>query len=180
MTVHGVKVLGLGIWRLVLGLGMVLLALLVATTLLQVLSRYVLRHPFDWTEEAARYIFVWVAMLGAGMAAKDRAHFFVDLLLERMPPRPGKYVAVFTGVVASVFLLVISWAALELALSNGVQDSPVLTIPMSIPYFAIPVGLGLMALFAVSDTVQIVRGSRLRDRHDMDKGEEPSSTPAQR
>lgn len=179
MTMRRGQALGLGVWRLILGLGMVLLALLVATTLLQVLSRYVLSKPFDWTEEAARYIFVWVAMLGAGMAAKDRAHFFVDLLLERMPPRLGKYVAVSTGVVASAFLLAISWAALELALSNGVQDSPVLTIPMSIPYFAIPVGLGLMALFAVSDTVQTIRGSRLRDRLGIDEGEEPPSTPAQ-
>ena len=177
---HRGQVVLLGLWRLILVLGVVLLAVLVATTLLQVLSRYVLRHPFDWTEEAARYIFVWVAMLGAGMAAKDRAHFFVDLLLERMPPTLRKYVTVFIGAVSSAFLLVISWAAVELALSNGVQDSPVLTIPMSIPYFAIPVGLGLMALFAVSDTVQTIRGSRLRDRPGIDEGEEPPSTPAHR
>jgi len=178
---HRAQVLGLGVWRLILGLGMVLLAFLVATTLLQVLSRYVLSKPFDWTEETARYLFVWVAMLGAGMAAKDRAHFFVDLLLERMPPRLAKYVTGFIGVIASAFLLVISWAALELALSNGVQDSPVLTIPMSIPYLAIPVGLGLMALFAVSDTVQTIRGSRLRDRHSVDdEGEKPPRTSAPR
>ena len=171
--------LGVGAWRLILGLAMVLLALLVATTLLQVLSRYVLSKPLDWTEETARYLFVWVAMLGAGMAAKDRAHFFVDLLLERLPPRLEKYVTVFTGIVASVFLIVISWAALELAVSNGVQDSPVLTIPMSVPYFAIPVGLGLMALFAVSDTVRIIRGAP-RDRHGADdEGEEPPHISAQ-
>jgi TRAP-type C4-dicarboxylate transport system permease small subunit len=180
MSMHRVQVAVLGVWRLILILGVVLLAVLVATTLLQVLSRYVLRQPFDWTEEAARYIFVWVAMLGAGIAAKDRAHFFVDLLLERMPPKLAKYVTVFTGLVSSAFLLVISWAAVDLALSNGVQDSPVLTIPMSIPYFAIPVGLGLMALFAVSDTVQIIRGSRLRDRLGIDEVEEPPRTPAQR
>lgn len=177
---HRVQVVVLGVWRLIRVLGEVLLAVLVATTLLQVLSRYVLRQPFDWTEEAARYIFVWVGMLGAGMAAKDRAHFFVDLLLERMPPTLGKYVTAFTGVVSSAFLLVVSWAALELALSNGVQDSPVLTIPMSIPYFAIPVGLGLMALFTVSDTVRTIRGSRLRDHLGIDEVEEPPSTPAQR
>jgi TRAP-type C4-dicarboxylate transport system permease small subunit len=39
---HRVQWLGLGVWRVILGLGMVLLALLLATTLLQVLSRYVL------------------------------------------------------------------------------------------------------------------------------------------
>ena len=93
---HRVQLLGLGLWRLILGLGMVLLALLVATTLLQVLSRYVLSKPFDWTEEMARYLFVWVAMLGAGMAAKDRAHFFGiagrtmrQVLVDHAIPCPG-------------------------------------------------------------------------------------------
>ncbi len=180
MSMHRLQVVVLGVWRLILVLGVVLLAVLVATTLLQVVSRYVLRQPFDWTEEAARYIFVWVGMLGAGIAAKDRAHFFVDLLLERMPPGFGRSITVFTGVVSSAFLLVVSWAALELALSNGVQDSPVLTIPMSIPYFAIPVGLGLMALFTVSDTVRTIRGSRLRDHLGSDEVEKPPTTPAQR
>lgn len=177
---HRAQLVLLGVWRSILVLGAVLLAVLVATTLLQVLSRYVVRQPFDWTEEAARYLFVWVGMLGAGIAAKDRAHFFVDLLLERMPPRLGKYVTVVTGVVSSTFLLAVSWAALELALSNGVQDSPVLTIPMSVPYLAIPVGLGLMALFTVSDTVRTLRGSRLRDHLGIDEVEEPPSTSAPR
>jgi TRAP-type C4-dicarboxylate transport system permease small subunit len=180
MSMHRTQVAVHGVWRLILVLGVVLLALLVATTLLQVLSRYVLSKPLDWTEEAARYIFIWVAMLGAGIAAKDRAHFFVDLILERMPSTLRKYVTVLIGTISSIFLLVISWAALELALSNGVQDSPVLTIPMSIPYFAIPVGLGLMTLFSVSDTVLTIRGSRRRDRLGIDEVKEPPSTPAHR
>ena len=179
MNVPRLRVLGLAVWRVVGSLGMVLLALLVVTTLLQVLSRYVLSKPLDWTEEAARYLFVWVAMLGAGMAAKDRVHFFVDLLLERMPPGLARAVTALTGVVASVFLLAISWAAFELALSNGVQDSPVLTIPMSIPYFAIPMGLALMALFAIGDTVQIIRGSRLPARSGIHEDEEPPLSTAQ-
>lgn len=170
----------LAVWQLILVLGMLLLALLVVTTLLQVLSRYVLSKPLDWTEEVARYLFVWVAMLGAGMAAKDRAHFFVDSLLERMDAELRRYVSVVTGTISSVFLLAISWAALELALSNRVQDSPVLTIPMSVPYFAIPVGLGLMALFSVVDTVLTLRGSRLHDRLGVDQHEGPHDTPPHR
>jgi TRAP-type C4-dicarboxylate transport system permease small subunit len=177
---HRGQLVLLGVWRSILVLGAVLLAVLVATTLLQVLSRYVLSKPLDWTEEVARYIFVWVGMLGAGIAAKDRAHFFVDLLLERMPPLLRKYVTVITGLVSSIFLLAVSWAALELALSNGVQDSPVLTIPMSVPYLAIPVGLGLMTLFTVSDTVRTIRGSRLRDHLGIDDVEEPPGTSALR
>ena len=147
---------------------MVLLAVLVVTTLLQVISRYVFRQPFDWTEETARYVFVWLGMIGAGMAARDRAHFFVDLLLERLPRGLGRMVIILTGLVSSAFLVVVSWAAFDLAISNHVQDSPVLTIPMSVPYLAIAVGLVLMAIFTAADTVRNIRGGPRDDEPSAD------------
>jgi len=152
-----------GAWRFIVGLGTTLLAVLVVTTLLQVLSRYVLHRPLDWTEETARYVFVWLGMIGAGLAARDRAHFFVDLFLEHLPARLRRAVVILTGVVSSTFLLVVSWAALDLAISNRVQDSPVLNLPMSVPYLAIPVGFGLMAIFAVVETVRSIRGTPAGD-----------------
>ena len=169
-----------GIWRLVCLFAMLLLGVLVLTTLLQVLSRYVLRNPFDWTEEVARYVFVWVAMIGAGMAAKDRAHFFVDLLLERLPPELGRYVTLAVGIVSTAFLLVVSLAAVELAVSNQVQDSPVLTVPMSVPYLAIPVGLILMALFTLIDTWRILRRTERSGRTGAEEGDAVSGAPADR
>jgi len=170
----------LGVWRLVCVFAMLLLGMLVLSTLLQVLSRYVLRHPFDWTEEVARYVFIWVAMIGAGMAAKDRAHFFVDLLLERLSPELGRYVTLGVGIVSTAFLLVVSWAAVELAVSNQVQDSPVLTVPMSVPYLAIPVGLILMALFTLIDTWRILRRTERSGRTDAEEGDDIPGAPVQR
>jgi len=170
----------LGVWRLVCIFAMLLLGMLVLSTLLQVLSRYVLRHPFDWTEEVARYVFIWVAMIGAGMAAKDRAHFFVDLLLERLSPELGRYVTLGVGIVSTAFLLVVSWAAVELAVSNQVQDSPVLTVPMSVPYLAIPVGLILMALFTLIDTWRILRRTERSGRTDAEEGDDIPGAPVKR
>jgi TRAP-type C4-dicarboxylate transport system permease small subunit len=170
----------LGVWRLVCVFAMLLLGMLVLSTLLQVLSRYVLRHPFDWTEEVARYVFIWVAMIGAGMAAKDRAHFFVDLLLERLSPKLGRYVTLGVGIVSTAFLLVVSWAAVELAVSNQVQDSPVLTVPMSVPYLAIPVGLILMALFTLIDTWRILRRTERSGRTDAEEGDDIPGAPVKR
>jgi len=170
----------LGVWRLVCVFAMLLLGMLVLSTLLQVLSRYVLRHPFDWTEEVARYVFIWVAMIGAGMAAKDRAHFFVDLLLERLSPELGRYVTLGVGIVSTAFPLVVSWAAVELAVSNQVQDSPVLTVPMSVPYLAIPVGLILMALFTLIDTWRILRRTERSGRTDAEEGDDIPGAPVQR
>ena len=46
----------------------VLVALLTAVTFAQVAARYVLGDPLIWSEEAARYLFVWVSMIGAALA----------------------------------------------------------------------------------------------------------------
>jgi C4-dicarboxylate transporter DctQ subunit len=145
--------------RLVVAVAITLLGLLVVATLLQVVSRYILRQPLDWTEETARYVFVWLAMIGAGIAARDRMHFFVDVFLEWLPRRLRRVAAIGTGLASTAFLLVVSWAAINLALGNAIQDSPVLMVPMSLPYFAIPVGLVLMALFSLGETVRHLRRS---------------------
>ena len=167
-------------WRIVVALGMVLLAVLVVTTVLQVVSRYVLQRPLDWTEEVARYVFVWVAMIGAGAAARDRVHFFVDLFLERVPLAMRRATAVVVGLVSCIFLTIVTWAGLELAVSNQAQESPVLTIPMSIPYLAIPVGLGLMAMFTLAHAIADIRGAHTGDPaggHDDQAGARSAAEP---
>ena len=75
---------------------MVLLALLVATTLLQVLSRYVRASRSTRPRDGALPLRVG-GHARRGHGRQDRAHFFVDLLLERLPPRLGKYVTVLTA-----------------------------------------------------------------------------------
>ena len=57
----------------------VLFALLTVVVALQVVSRFVIHAPFIWSEEAARFLFFWVVLLGAAMSVKDRRHFVIDV-----------------------------------------------------------------------------------------------------
>ena len=63
----------------------VLVLSLTAVTFAQVVTRYVLNDPLIWSEELARYLFVWVSMIGAALAVRNGGHFGLDLLLRRMP-----------------------------------------------------------------------------------------------
>ena len=68
----------------------VLVTMLTAVTFAQVCARYVLGDPLIWSEEAARYLFVWVSMLGAALALREGGHFGLDLLIRRAPAlEPG-------------------------------------------------------------------------------------------
>ena len=54
--------------------------LLTAVVALQVFTRFVIQAPVIWSEEAARFLFFWVVMLGAAMSVKDRRHFVIDVI----------------------------------------------------------------------------------------------------
>jgi TRAP-type C4-dicarboxylate transport system permease small subunit len=59
----------------------VLLFLLVVPVTLQIVARYTEFIPrYIWTEEAARFLFIWIIMIGASIAVRDRTHFDVDIL----------------------------------------------------------------------------------------------------
>lgn len=63
----------------------ILLALMVITVLIQVLSRYVLVSAISWTEEATRYMFVWMVFLSIGICAKRGKHIRITILQSKVP-----------------------------------------------------------------------------------------------
>jgi TRAP-type C4-dicarboxylate transport system permease small subunit len=66
----------------------VLLFLLVVPVTLQIVARYTEFIPrYIWTEEAARFLFIWIIMIGASIAVRDRTHFDVDILPKPTTPR---------------------------------------------------------------------------------------------
>ena len=58
---------------------------MIVTCTLQVLSRYVLDHPFSWTEEVARFSFIWWSFLGAAYVVRLNGHLGMDILVKVLP-----------------------------------------------------------------------------------------------
>jgi len=81
----------------------VLMGLLIVPVLLQIVSRYTGIIPrYIWTEEIARFCFVWIVMIGAMIAVRDQAHFEVDVL---PTPRTARGRGIAGLVVHSMMLL---------------------------------------------------------------------------
>jgi TRAP-type C4-dicarboxylate transport system permease small subunit len=45
----------------------------------QVLTRFVLQNPSSYTEELARYLLIWLGLLGAGYCVGQRSHLAIDI-----------------------------------------------------------------------------------------------------
>jgi TRAP-type transport system small permease protein len=77
-------------------------AILIVPVMLQIFSRYVGFIPrYIWTEELARFCFIWMIMIGAMIAVREGTHFDVDLL----PPLPPKANAILRFVTHFAMLL---------------------------------------------------------------------------
>lgn len=83
-------------------------AVLVVPVSLQIFSRYTELIPaFIWTEEMARFLFVWMIMLGAMLGVRESSHFVVDVW-----PRLGSRTAARLRIVANLFVLIAALAFL--------------------------------------------------------------------
>jgi TRAP-type C4-dicarboxylate transport system permease small subunit len=128
----------------------VALALLVlamtGVTFAQVVARYVFGTPLIWSEEAARYLFVWVAMFGAALATRQGTHYALTALVERLPAAVQAWSRVVAVVVSGFFLIVLLLTGIEEMMQAHMQDAATLPMRMSVPYAALPVGATLMLL----------------------------------
>lgn len=88
------------------GLGALLFALLFASFLLQVFSRYVLDSPLGWTLEACLVTYLWSVFWASTWLLRERDHVRFDLLVRMLPVR-GRRLAELAGhaVTLAVFAL---------------------------------------------------------------------------
>jgi TRAP-type C4-dicarboxylate transport system permease small subunit len=135
-------------WGAIEGLARAVLVLLVAAmvavTLAQVLSRYVLAAPLTWSEEAARYLLVWISFLAAWLAWRERAHLGLDVLavrLARRAPRAARLIPELAVAVFAVASIAVAPPLLEL---TAMQPSAVLELPMAWVYAAWPAAAALI------------------------------------
>jgi TRAP-type C4-dicarboxylate transport system permease small subunit len=127
-------------------IGIVFCGALFVLVMAQILFRYVFKISAPWTEEAARYLMIWMALLAAGLAFQKGGHFNIDFVTSRLRPKTRRKVALFTGLLTFLFVLCIIIWGVPFAILGFFTISPGLEITMFLPYLAIPVAGGLMML----------------------------------
>ncbi len=114
-----------------------------------VVARYGLRSPLIWSDELASILFLWLAMLGAAVAFRRSEHMRMTAVVASAGPAMRAYLDVVATCAALAFLLLIAWPAYEYAYEESFITTPALQISNIWRAAALPVGIGLMALFAL-------------------------------
>jgi TRAP-type C4-dicarboxylate transport system permease small subunit len=116
---------------------------------LQVTFRYALGSPLVWTEELARYLYVWACYLGAPVALRRGNHITITFVFERLPRGLRLPLTLGCQALALVFFVALGYQGAILAVRSHSVEAITLPIPWSLIYAAVPVSALLMMLATV-------------------------------
>lgn len=126
-----------------------------------VVSRYFLHIGLGWTEEAARFLLIWMMFVGATAAVSRWSHFRLALLTNWIPRRLHRPVDVFAiGVVVAMSLILVRYG-IDITRVSWAQTSPMLDWPMGWIYLVVPASGALMLLFGLAHLAGALRGRDL-------------------
>jgi len=123
-----------------------LVSVMTLIVFLQVVYRYALKQPLYWSEEVARYLFVWISIVGATLGLQKRGHFGLDLFCRMLPNRGRRFMEFLIYLLMGMVVLVILVQGILLVEKTTLQDSPAMGISMGWAYACLPVGAVLMAI----------------------------------
>lgn len=133
--------------RLLNGLLALLVAVLIVPVFLQIFSRYVGFIPrYIWTEELARFCFIWIIMLGAMIGVRESTHFDVDLL-PAMPKRLGALLSIVMLIGVLIFAAVFLYFGGLWVLDGWEQTSEIAELPMWMIFISWPMAGLVWILF---------------------------------
>ena len=128
-----------GYTRLLKVVRTLLMAALIVPVTLQILSRYTGIIPrYIWTEEVARFCFMWIVMIGAMIAVRDGTHFDVDVLPHFKSHRGEAAVRIFVHLAMLLVALIFIVYGYDFAKFGALQTSELAGLPMLTIYIAWP------------------------------------------
>ncbi|NMD17112.1 MAG: TRAP transporter small permease [Synergistaceae bacterium] len=136
----------------------VLMFVLVGLVFFQVLNRFILHIPAAWTEEMARYNFVWLSLFGSVIALKSGRHLSVDLVVQGIKSQKAQdWVKVMVALLVLVFSLILTWSGYPFTASNWTTHCEFGAFPLALIYAAVPVTGFLLLLVSLEQLARSVR-----------------------
>jgi TRAP-type C4-dicarboxylate transport system permease small subunit len=132
--------------------------IMVAVIFLQVVMRQ-LDNSLPWTEELARYSFIWLVYIGISYGVKKQRHIKVDVMLLLLRNKGKLLLNIVANLLFLVFCLFIIYYGYDISqkLLQWGQKSPANKIPMGIVYLATPIGMGLTSIRLVQNLILQVK-----------------------
>ena len=133
--------------------------LIVPLLTVQVVARYVFNHSIPWSEELARYVFIWQIWLGSSYCVKENRHIRIDIFTNHLSEGVRRIYEIVITVISMVFcaFLIYKGSEVVMMITNLHQTSPALKIPMQFIYICVPISCALMIIRYIEHIFKLVR-----------------------
>ena len=132
----------------------IIMSVMVVNVLWQVFTRYIMGDPSSFTDELARYLMIWIGLLGAAYVSGKNMHVAINVLPEKFSESSQKKITLFVNLLIIVFVfaaLVIGGIRLVYITYILDQTSPSLQIPLAVVYMVLPLSGALIIYYKFSD-----------------------------
>lgn len=130
-----------------------LFSIMVIVISIQVFMRNILNESIPWSEELARYCFIWLVFIGISYAVKKQKHIKITVVFDKFNYKIRNVLSVINILVFISFALIVVFYGYEVAehILASDQKSPSLRIPIGLVYLAAPVGMLLTVVRLIQD-----------------------------
>ncbi|MEG0774718.1 TRAP transporter small permease [Clostridium sp.] len=123
----------------------IMLGGMIVLVFMNVILRYFFNSGITWSEEMARYLFLWLTFIGAIGAMRDNAHLGVDTIIKRLKPKTQKVVYIFGQLITLAIMIMLAQGSFNLTLINLDSKASATNLPMYLVY-----GIGIVASVCIS------------------------------
>lgn len=134
----------------------IILAVMSILIFWQVVSRHFFGTPLSWSEELARFLMIYLIMIGSALATKDGGMISVDVLLERFESsRLKPYIITVAQIISIIFFVVLFIYGYQFAMNSFNQIAPGSQISMGWIYLSIPIGAVLLIINSITRVISV-------------------------
>jgi TRAP-type C4-dicarboxylate transport system permease small subunit len=131
---------------------------ILACVLAQVVFRYALNDPLTWSEELARYLFIWCAFLGWIIASRRGSHLAIGVVHERLPRGMRTAIDVAIHAATLAFAWILGSRGARLVANNWDVENTAVPFNLGVVYLIEPVAAAAIGLYALEALVATLRG----------------------
>lgn len=113
----------------------------------QIVMRFIFKSPLAWSDEVAKFAFVWSTMLGCAYLVRTKGHSSVEIMASYLKGISRKFHAVLIDLLCLLVYIVIVTGGISMMQAGATSVSPACGLPMAVIYFVVPLSGFFMCLF---------------------------------
>ena len=131
--------------------------IMVVAIFCQVVNRNIFKIPVSGFEEAAKYSMAYMVLLGTELGLRDGTQIAIKGVVDKLKGKVKKVIVIISQIIVVAFAAIMTKASFAMVLKQAAigHTSPGLGIPMSVPYFSLVLGFGLIAVVQAGELVSM-------------------------